>query len=132
MKTRNILPAFLLLLAFAIDASAQKAVSEKKIIGCWTLVEFRITPEPAGMAEIEKQALNNVICFEKGGKYIGKKPDGISSGSGTYSISEDGKTIYQKTEGIPDDQNPPGTIVTLNDKELVITAMEATMRFKKS
>ncbi|MBD3582727.1 lipocalin-like domain-containing protein [Flavobacterium selenitireducens] len=132
MKIFKTLTATALLLLLGHGAFAQKATVEKQLLGCWKLVEFTIDPAPPNMAEIQKQALNNVICFEKDGKYIGKKSDGSVAGSGTYSVSDDGKVIHQKTEGIPDDQNPPGNIVKLSDTELVISAMEATMRFKKS
>lgn len=131
MKTFKTLAATFLLLA-GYHVSAQNAMVEKQLFGCWKLTGFKIDPAPPNMAEIEKQALNSLICFEKAGKYVGKKPDGTESGTGTYSVSEDGKTIYQKTEGIPDDQNPPGTIVKLTDSELVISSNEATIRFTKS
>ena len=132
MKT---LLSFVLLaigLMFSVESFAQKGKAEKQILGCWKLTAFEISPAPPNMADIEKQVLNNLICFEKDGKYVGKKADGTPTGSGTYNFSEDGKTIYQKTEGIPDDQNPPGKVVKLTDTELVISAMEATMHFTKS
>ena len=132
MKTLLSLSMLAVCIMSNLESFAQKSTAEKQILGCWKLTAFKITPAPPNMAEIEKQTLNSLICFEQGGKYVGKKADGNQTGTGTYSFSEDGKTIYQKTEGIPDDQNPPGTIVKLTDTELVISAMEATMHFTRS
>ncbi|RZJ64161.1 MAG: hypothetical protein EOO50_16625 [Flavobacterium sp.] len=131
MKTYKNLAFVAIFALFNITISAQKAVAEKAISGCWKLVDFAITPAPAEMEQMKKEALNGTICMENG-KFTTKKSDGTTSATGVYSISEDGKTINQKMDGMLDDmETPDGKIVKLTATEFVIQADDATMRFEK-
>ncbi len=129
MKRIITLTVFLLCLA-STSGFAQKAKTEKALLGCWQLTDFKLNPEPPQMAEIKKQVVNTVVCFEKDGKFTSKNAVGAAAGTGTYTVSEDGKSLFQKTDGMPD-ETPEGKITKLTDKELIFQAAEATLIFTK-
>ncbi|MFT3912296.1 MAG: hypothetical protein QM737_22910 [Ferruginibacter sp.] len=112
---------------------AQKA-TEEKILGCWKIksIEF---------LEINKDSMNLInstkgiiTCFEKDAKFTTKLKSGTDVqivGTGTYSISADGKTFNQKRDADDGAVDEPAEIVKFNDKEVSFKISKMILHFER-
>lgn len=107
-----------------------------KIIGCWEVRQVIFTKPFEGSDEISIDAIGTVVCFDKEGNFSNNK-GGKVAGTGNYSLSENGRTLYQTSKresSAPGNvvvEDIPGQIVMLSDVELQIQAEEMILYFRK-
>jgi len=134
LKNSTILLSLLFSLFFYAIGTAQ---SENKqiILGCWEVRQVIFTEEVEGSDEISIQAIGTIICFGNDGKFTHKKGETIAKGN--YSLSENGRTLYQNSESdtpAPNNhiqEDIPGQIMMLSDTELQIQAEEMILYFRR-
>ena len=115
-----------------LSNSAQKTNAEK-ILGCWVFKEIQFNNHENFSKELIKQAERSVVCFSSDGRIImTKTADDTSPISGSFKISNDGKTLVQKRdlsdEGTIDDD---AEIDFLDDKLLVFKVEFGKIVFKR-
>lgn len=133
MKNTILISVFFSFFCYAI-ATAQ---SENKeiILGCWEVKQVIFTEEIENSDEISMDAIGTIICFGNDGKFTNNKGGDIVKGN--YSLSENGRTLYQSPESeaaIATNQNVkniPGQIVMLSATELQIQAEEMILYFRR-
>ena len=135
MKNTNILLYLLFSLFFYAIGNAQSD-NTLKILGCWEVRQVIFTEETEDSDEISMDAIGTIICFEKDGKFSNTK--GTTIAKGNYSLSENGRTLYQNMEletTVPSNhiaEDIPGQIIMLSDTELQIQAKEMILYFRRS
>ena len=115
-----------------LSNSAQKTNAEK-ILGCWVFKEIQFNNHENFSKELIKQAERSVVCFSSDGRIImTKTADDTSPISGSFKISNDGKTLVQKRdlsdEGTIDDD---AEIDFLDDKLLVFKVEFGKIAFER-
>ncbi len=127
------LKVFLLFL-FVLSTSnsvAQKSNAEK-ILGCWIFKEIQFIEQVGFAEELIKNAKKTVVCFNSNGKFTFTKDETDSKPiSGSYKISEDGKTLIQKRDISNDSVDENAEIEFLDDKLLVFKLEFGTMSFER-
>lgn len=86
----------MLFILLVTTVQAQKTNAEK-ILGCWLFKEMKLSTPNEFSNELSKQAQNTVVCFTADGKYKTTKANAAAI-DGTYTLSEDGKTITQSRD----------------------------------
>lgn len=86
-----------LIFIFSNTNSIGQETNAEKIIGCWTFKKIEFTEQHDFSEEIIKQTKNAILCFYADGKFTNTN-SGKIQGNGTYKISDDGKTITQKSD----------------------------------
>ncbi len=89
---------YLLLTLTTANSFAQKDNAEK-IIGCWILKKIEFSAKDEYSDELIKLAQNSLVCFSTDGKFTTTlaQPDATPM-TGSYKISENGKTMSQKSD----------------------------------
>lgn len=135
MKNITLPLSFFFSLSLYTVANAQSD-NKLKIIGCWEVRQVIFSEPFEGSDDISIDALGTIVCFDKEGKFTNSKSEDDVR-TGTYSLSENGRTIYQSakrdtpTAGNVIAQDIPGQIVMLSDTELQVQADEMTLYFRK-
>lgn len=132
---KNTTLLFIFFSLFCCSIISAQSDNTLKIVGCWEVRQVIFAKDFEGSDEISMQAIGTIICFDKDGKFTHKK--GETTTKGNYSLSENGRTLYQSSE--PDPKAPsnhiqediPGQIVILSDTELQIQAEEMTLYFRR-
>lgn len=112
-----------------------QAENKEIIIGCWEVRQVIFTKEVEGSDDISMDALGTIVCFEKNGKFTNKSGETIIKGN--YSLSQNGRTLYQKMESDPDfpsdhvTKDIPGQIMMLSDRELQIQVEEMILYLRR-
>lgn len=121
----------LLFILTNLKSVAQNSNAEK-ILGCWTFKEVQFSEQVDFAEEFKKNAKNTVVCFTPDGNFTTTK-NGITSNTvnGTYKISEDGKTILQKSDISSEDEDESAEISTLDDKLLAFKLEFGKMIFER-
>lgn len=132
MKPFKTIIAFLLF--FVCTNSIAQNTNSQKIIGCWKVTKFELKTEIENSSEIIKDAINNEVCFDAKGNFITTNAEDKTITNGTFNLSEDGKTIFQRSNNeINDidiiDEN--AEIEVLNEKTLILKSDYFTMSFEK-
>lgn len=135
MKKKHFIKYLFTIILFLISFNLLAQITSKeKLSGCWKVNKFEFLSPVEDSAELVTGMKNYIICFEMGGKYITKiniKNIEEIIGTGTYHISSDGKTIYQKRNSDDNGIDSPGDVVILNDRELAIKADKVILHFVK-
>lgn len=134
MKNTTTPLSILFSLFFYTIATAQ---SENKeiILGCWEVKQVIFTEEIENSDEISMDAIGTIICFGNDGKFTNNKGGDIVKGN--YSLSENGRTLYQSSESdtpAPNNhirEDIPGQIMMLSNTELQIQAEEMILYFRR-
>lgn len=121
---------------FFYSNSTAQSDNKQKILGCWEVRQVIFTTEVEESEELSMEAIGSVICFDSKGNFTNKK--GEMTLKGTYKLSENGRTLYQKAlSDVPAPSNTviedvPGQIMMLSDEELQIQAEEMILYLRKS
>jgi uncharacterized membrane protein len=129
MKPFNTIIAFLLF--FVCTNSIAQNTNSQKIIGCWKVTKFELKTEIENSSEIINEAINNEVCFDAKGNFITTNTEDRTITNGTFNLSEDGKTIFQKSNNEINDVGENAEIELLNEKNLIIKSDYFTMSFEK-
>ncbi|WP_460577048.1 hypothetical protein [Flavobacterium koreense] len=122
---------FAFLLFFVCTNSIAQSTNSQKIIGCWKVTKFELKTEIENSSEIIKDAINNEVCFDAKGNFITTNAEDKTIGNGTFNLSEDGKTIFQKSNDENNDIGGNAEIELLNEKTLILKSDYFTMSFEK-
>lgn len=126
----------ILLTLFCYSIATAQSDNKVKILGCWEVRQVIFTEEVEGSDEISMDAIGSIVCFHEEGKFSNRKGKTIIEGN--YSLSENGRTLYQNSKSdIPVQSNTiiedtPGQIMMLSDTELQIQAEEMILYFRRS
>ncbi len=122
---------FFLFILSTSSSLAQKNNTEK-ILGCWIFKEIEFSEQVDFAEELIKNAKKTVVCFNSNGKYTSAKDEtGSKTITGSYKISEDGKTLIQKRDISNDGVDENAEIEFLDDKLLVFKLEFGTMSFDR-
>jgi hypothetical protein len=114
-----------------LNSVAQKSNSDK-ILGCWEFKEIKFSEEVSFAEELIENARNTFVCFSSDGKFTSTKDKTTSKIiSGSYQISEDGKTLIQKRDLPNDGVDENAEIDFLDDKLLIFKLEFGTMSFER-
>lgn len=109
---------FFLLFTLASSAAQAQKSNAEKILGCWQFKEMQLSAPNEFSNELIKQAQNTVVCFTADGKFKTTKPNAAPI-SGTYTLSDDGKTIIQSRDIADESIDENAEIQFLDDKMLI-------------
>ena len=119
-------------------SSTGRAQTENKeiIIGCWEVRQVIFTKKFKGPEDAAMEAMGATVCFDKQGKFLNK--NGETTIKGSYSLSENGRTIYQNSDdesaseiGVKN-EDVPGEIIMLSQTELQVEAEGLILYFRRS
>jgi hypothetical protein len=119
------------LLFFVCTNSIAQNTNSQKIIGCWKVTKFELKTEIENSSEIINGAINNEVCFDAKGNFVTTNAEDKTITNGTFNLSEDGKTIFQKSNNEINDVGENAEIELLNEKKLIIKSDYFTMSFEK-
>ena len=121
----------LLFILTNLKSVAQNSNAEK-ILGCWIFKELQFSEQVDFAEELNKNAKNTVVCFTSDGNFTNSK-SGVASNkiNGTYKISEDGKTITQKSDISSENEDESAEIHSIDDKLLVFKLEFGKMVFER-
>lgn len=96
--------------------------SETKLLGKWAFDRYEFLHTGADTSAMKKESRGLILSFERGEKFTTKKKlSAIETivGTGTYTLSANGKYLYQNGEELE--------IILLDEKELVIKVPDAVI-----
>ena len=117
-------------LLFSCQSFSQKSNTES-ILGCWKFKKIEFFEESAFNYPSNIEAKNTVVCFDEKGTFTNKKNgiDGVISGS--YSLSTDGKTLFQKSDADEYENDIDAKIKKLDVNFLVLETEFGVMYFDR-
>jgi hypothetical protein len=122
----------ILFFAFTITNSMAQTNHSEKIVGCWTFKKVAFNGKYEFEDEIIRQTENTVVCFTPDGKFITKNTEQEAViTNGTYKISDDGKTLYQKQDLTDGSEDVDAHIELLDDKNLQFKLEFGIMYFER-
>jgi len=122
----------LMLVLFKITtvSFAQKSNAET-ILGCWKFKRIEFFEQNDFNQGLLLEAKNTLVCFDEKGKFINRKSGMDGEIPGTYSLSSDGKTLFQKGDFEENDTNISAVIKKLDANYLVLEIEFGVMYFER-
>lgn len=135
MKHINIIKFYLSIILFSIDFSSKgQIITIEKLLGCWKTNKLEFLKSAEDSTQLITSVHNYISCFDQKGKFntrlLTKNGENFL-GSGTYTIDQDGKTIYQKRDIKDNGVDSVGEVTILNDRELVIKVEDVIIHLTK-
>jgi hypothetical protein len=123
MKLKTTLKLLFFFSSFLLSITSKAQTNnETKLLGTWAFTGYTfIRDEPDSLNYIN-ESKGLIVSFEKGNKFITKQKINDTEktvGTGTYTISKDGKYLYQNDEEVE--------IIILNEKEFVMKVPNAVI-----
>ena len=106
-------------LLFYCQSFSQKSNTES-ILGCWKFKKIEFFEESEFNYQSNIEAKNTVVCFDENGTFTNKKIGVDEVISGSYSLSADGKTLFQKSDADEFESDTDATIKKLDANFLVL------------
>ena len=134
-KTRTRAVLLLVLASFAYFHSAAQQLTQEKLIGCWSAKSIEFYEPVEDSAYFAASFKTSTTCFDKNGKFSTsfKTPAGQeTAGTGTYSLSADGKTLNQQSDAGFDEGDEPAEVRMISEKEIEFKIGGAIIRFLKN
>lgn len=117
-------------LLFSCQSFSQKSNTES-ILGCWKFKKIEFFEESEFNYQSNIEAKNTVVCFDEKGKFTNKKNGFDEVISGSYSLSADGKTLFQKSDADEFENDIDATIKKLDANFLVLETEFGVMYFDR-
>jgi hypothetical protein len=127
MKINTVKLILLIVTYFSCNNLNAQTFDTSKILGKWVFERYEFLDTDADSSAMKKESKGLVLSFEKGQKFTTKMKIATvetTVGTGTYTMSTDGKYLYQNEE--------EAEILILNEKEFVMKVPDAViMHFKR-
>lgn len=110
--------------------------TDSLIIGCWQIDKVAFIEPLEDSVGFMAQMKKTIVCFEHHGRFISMRKENSKTktvAAGKYSLSADGKTLFQQTftvDGNTDE--PPAEILVLDRQELVLKVDSIELYFKRA
>lgn len=101
------------------------------ILGCWKFKRIEFFEQNDFNQELLLEAKNTLVCFDEKGKFTNRKSNAKDEIRGIYSLSADGKTLFQKGDFDEYDTNISAVINKLDPNYLVLEIEFGVMYFER-